>query len=177
MAERIGDPSVFAIEFEISDFKARMWNEHWGRLWLWVGGGIVGNLDEFEMIQTGLDSLLATAREERDRASEALQGLSAEDALNAVMNAGYGEEESRDAHSLSVSEGCLAAVEVLPRLTAYFFDGWEAILLECGVSKRFVYRHEGKETFEVLLPTGAFAQVVGEACAAFERLARAKLNQ
>ena len=177
MAERVGDRSVFAIGFEFSGFKARTWNEHWGRLWLSVGGATVGNLDEIEMIQTGLDSLRETACEEWEPASEALQGLSAEDSLNAVMNRRYGEEELLGAFSLSVSDECLASVEVLPRRTGPFFDGWEAILLNCGVSERFIWRCEGKETSEVLWPTGTFARVVGETCAAFEGLARAKLSQ
>jgi len=172
MAERVGDRSVFAIEFEVSDYQPRTWNECWGRLWLWVGSNAVGNLDEIEMIQTGLDSLKETALDERRQASEALQGLRGEDALDAVMKARYDEEEWRAAHPLPVLDECLASVEVLPRLTGPFFDGWEAILLDCGESERLLYRREGAETLEAVWPTGTFAGIVSDSNAAFESYAR-----
>ena len=177
MSVKVGDSTVFALEFELAGPSARTWNETWGRLWLWIGGSAVGNLEEIEMIQIGLDSLRETAGDERTQASKALQYLCGEDALNFVMEARYGEEERLITHSLPESDECLASVEVLPRRTGPFFDGWEAILLECDPLERLLYRREGKETLEAVWPTGSFAKVVSETNAAFERLVRAKLKQ
>jgi hypothetical protein len=172
---RIGDRWTFALKFEIHGDPPATWNEWWGSLWIWVEGHLVGKPHETEMVLTGLDSLQESAREDRVPASSILSGRSSKDALDAVMWARYGGDDPSPVNS-STKEESLFSLEILPRRTGPFFDGWEAILLEQGATQRFVYRQEGADVREAVWPQGTFCHVVGDARAEFERLARSMLN-
>ena len=139
-SRRIGNRWTFALEFEIQADAPRLWNESWGSLWLWVGGHLVGRPYETEMVQIGLDSLNETAGENRASASRILSACSPSEALQAVMWARYGGQDSVHVKASAVDDEALFPLEVLPRRTGLFFDGWEAILVDEGPIERFVYR-------------------------------------
>jgi hypothetical protein len=170
--QRVGDRWKLAVEFEIRDDQPRDWSEARGSLWLWVGGCLVGNPNATEMIMIALDSLRGTARDSRDMASSLLFGYSSKESLDAVMWARYGMEDQPPTRMPKAEDEKLVAVEVLPRRTGPSFDGWEAILLKDGELERFIYRREHEETAAAAWPRGTFGSVLGEARAAFERLAK-----
>ena len=177
LGQRVGDRWTFALEFEITiEPRTRAWNEWWGSLWLWADGHLVGRPSEVEMIQTGLGSLHGTASENWGVASFTLSALSPSEALDAVMWARYGEEKLRPVRINFQEMDTLLCLEVLPRSTGPFFDGWEAIILEEGTRERFIYRQEGMEVAEATWPKGTFRSVVGEAQNDFERVARSILK-
>lgn len=170
--KRVGNRWTFAVEFEIHGDRPAAWNEWWGSLWLWVEGRLVGRPDETEMVLTGLDSLQESASEERIPASSILSTYDSKEALDAVMWARYGGDGPSPLKFPTKNEEGLFSLEVLPRRTGPFFDGWEAILLEQAGTQRFVYRQEGGDVVEAVWPHGTFSHVVGDARAEFESLAQ-----
>lgn len=129
------------------------------------------------MIQTGLGSLTGTSTENWGPASYMLSAFSSKEALNTVMWACYGDEEHQSARVPVASADVLRSLEVLPRSTGPFFDGWEGIILEEGTTERFIYRREGTEVVEATWPRGTFRGVVGEAQSDFETVARSILKE
>jgi hypothetical protein len=175
--KRIGNRWLFALEFEIHGAPPANWKEWWGSLWLWVEGHLVGRPYESEMVQTALDSLQEAASEDRTRVSAVLSTYSAKEALDDVVWARYGEGGPPNGTLPLANEGDLFSLEILPRRTGPFFDGWEAILLEKGATEHFVYRQEGAIVTEAVWPQGTFSDVVGEARVEYEKLARSVLKE
>src|SRR5947209_18777421 len=98
LSHRTGWRRVFAIEFEVEPDRTRPANEWWGSLWLWVEGRCVGETHEIEMVSVGLGALIhaAKATRARARASPLFASLPAEQALDQVMRAIYGEADEPD---------------------------------------------------------------------------------
>jgi hypothetical protein len=166
-ARKFGDPSEFAVEFAALDDLGKP-ADGWGKLWLYVNGQIVGNSDEIEMIIIGLGSLRESANEDRAKASLLVAELGAGQAIEAVMWAHY---DSTPAYpQFAGHEDTLASLEVLPRNTGPFFDGWEAVLLARGREEQFVYRRPQGEVIGAVLPVGTFRRVINQAFAEFEQL-------
>ncbi len=124
------------------------------------------------MVQIGLDSLNETAQENRESASLLLSAYRPNEALQAVMSARYGAQDPINVRASGLDDQVLVSLEVLPRRTGVFFEGWEAILLDEGSTERFLYRRDDTNAIEVLWPTGTFREIIGKARREFETLAR-----
>ena len=167
---RIGNRWALAVEFDGVPDRPRAWNDWWGSLWLWVGGQLVGNPPVTEMLVVGLDALCEAAADDRTQASAMTIHVTAKHALDAVMQARYGNDSP---NGLGVADDDLFALEILPRRTGPFFEGWEAILLDQGASERFIYRTDGGQIREAVWPKGTFSTVTRRARNEFEEQARA----
>lgn len=172
LGRRVGDRWIFALEFDIQGDLPRAWNEMLGSLWLWTRGHLVGTPYEIETIKTGLDSLQEAATEDREPASRILSKCNGREALEKVMWARYGEDHDLPPGMAAVDKEALFSLEVLPRRTGPFFDGWEAILVEDGAGERFIYRHEETAVVEAVWPKGMFRRVIDQAITEFEGLAQ-----
>jgi hypothetical protein len=172
MTRQFGDRRAFAVEFETHGEAPRLWNEWWGSLWLWVDGLLVGNRDETEMIMTAVDSLWESAHEDRGEASRRIANLGAQEVLDVVMWARYGQTNQPPVEGVEPDEDVLGSLEILPRYTGPSFDHWEAALIERGGKEHFIYRHEDGEIFEAAWPVGTYRGVIDEARTGFEQLAR-----
>jgi Immunity protein 42 len=171
-ARRVGNRRLFAVEFEFdAGASPKVWNEWFGSLWLWIDGHLVGNPLESEMISIGLESLKEAATETGTRRRELLSTNDPNEALDLIMWARYGDESSPKG-KLVEDEHSLFPFEILPRRTGPFFDGWEAILIEEDDVERFIYRQRETPVTEVPWPLGTLREVVFEACAEFEAMAR-----
>ncbi|HET9363728.1 MAG TPA: hypothetical protein VFP71_01955, partial [Candidatus Angelobacter sp.] len=156
-SSRVGNRWIFAIEFEVIGDPPRVWNEWWGSLWLWIDGRVVGTPFEIEMVASGFDSLLESLyqleQQAENRTSAFLSSLPGNQALDLVMWAQYGEDESPV--GFDGNRELLRVHEVLPRGSP-FFDGWQAILLSDRLQERFIFRQEGGQVNEVKWPIGTF---------------------
>jgi len=171
-AKRVGNRWMFALEFEINGDIPRTWSELRGSLWLWAGGRLIGNLYEIETVKIGLDSLVEAAGENRAAASRILAACTRSEALKSVMWARYGEDRDPPVRLGAVDQSTLFSLEILPRRTGPFFDGWEAILFDDGAEEHFIFREGEAETMESVWPMGTFGAVIAEARTEFERLAQ-----
>src|SRR5262249_29023443 len=90
-SSRVGDRWSLAVEFEGIGDPPKLWNEWGGSLWLWVNGLVVGRPAEIEMVMTGLDSLVESAQATETRTNVLLLSLPANESLDLVMWAQYGE--------------------------------------------------------------------------------------
>jgi hypothetical protein len=171
-SSRVGDRWSFAVEFEGIGNPPKAWNEWWGSLWLWVNGQVVGRPFEIEMVMTGFDSLVESAQESETRTNSLLSSLPADQALDLVMWARYGDDSSPPEYLVG-NPLLLPRHEVLPRWTGPFFDGWEAVLIQEGLQERFIFRQKGSQVSEAHWPVGTFKSLVLEARDKFEKLATA----
>jgi hypothetical protein len=170
---RVGNRWIFAIEFEGIGDPPKVWNEWWGSLWLWANGQIVGRPFEIEMVMTGFDSLVDSAQKSENPAAANLASKPASEALDLVMWARYGVDDTPKGF-----EGdpiLLCQHEILPLATGPFFDGWEAILLAENSQERFIFRQVGGRINEALWPGGTFKSLVFQALDEFKKLATASL--
>ena len=173
ISKRVGDRRVLAVEFEIFPDLPSAPNELWGSLWLWVEGVLVGRPNETEMLQIAFESLRESARDDRGQASHVLSACSPIEALEAVMRARYGVQPGYSAETVRLNDDeILFSVEVLPRRTGPFFDGWEAILLDKGSREHFIYRQDEMAVVEAAWPIGTFARVIDEAAIEWEFIAK-----
>src|SRR5262245_51511436 len=176
LSKRMGNRWMLALEFEIHDGSASTWNETWGSLWLWVEGRLIGRPFESEMVFTGLESLREAAQETGQRGRDLLPTDNLKEALDVVMWARYGGDDSL-VRGLTIHEESLLPFEILPRRTGPFFDGWQGILVEEGAAERFILRQEGGEVTDAVWPLGTFRDVIQDGCREFERLARSPLKE
>src|ERR1700694_3127061 len=122
-------------------------NEWWGNLWLWVESRCIGDIQEKETVSVGLGSLVTAAHRTGLRASRLLSSMPAKEALELVMWAVYGEDDSK-LEELVGSRTTLYPFEVLPASDP-FFDDWQAILVEEEDTERFIYRKMNQGVSEV----------------------------
>jgi hypothetical protein len=174
---RVGNRWNFAVEFEGAGDPPRVWNEWWGSLWLWVNGQAVGRPFEIEMVMTGFDPLVESLnqleQQTENRTNAFLSLLPANEALDSVMWAQYGEDDAPKGFD---GNGALLRVhEVLPRGSP-FFDGWEAILIPEGSQERFIFRQEGGQVSEAKWPIGTYKDIVLRARVQFKNLAIASIT-
>lgn len=174
--KRIGNDSTFAVEFELSQSFPSKWNEWRGRIWLWVGGQLVGNPAETEIVSIALDSLMETARETGSRPSSRIPVQSPKELLEVVMWARYGEGGTICPRLIG-SEERLYPFEVLPRRTGPSFDNWEAVLVEQGDTERFIFRKGERNIREVSWPLGTFRDVVSRANLEFQSFTSCLLKE
>src|SRR5205814_4795156 len=113
-------------------------------------------------------SLLNAALKTGCRASSLLSPLPAEEALNLVMWAVYGDDDSRR-EKLVGSRESLYPFEILPQGDP-FFDGWEAIIIEERNAERFIFRKRGQPACEITWEPGTFKDTVLKAQAAFRNI-------
>jgi hypothetical protein len=169
---RVGNRWSFAVEFEASGERPRVWNEWWGSLWLWVGGQVVGRPFEIEMVMSGFDPLLESLYESGQKpenpTSSLLASMPADDALDLVMWSQYGDDEPPT--PFAGEQSLLSAHEVLPRGSP-FFDGWKAILIPAGSQERFIFCQEGGHAKEAKWPSGTFRSIVQISLTEFKRFA------
>lgn len=171
-SSRVGDRWSLAVEFEGIGDPPKLWNEWWGSLWLWVNGLVVGRPAEIEMVMTGLDSLVESAQATETRTNVLLLSLPANESLDLVMWAQYGE--GRPPKHFTGEPSLLVPYEVLPRLTGPFFDGWEAILIPDGLQERFIFRQKGDQVSEVKWAIGTFKGIILQSRDEFKRLAASR---
>ena len=164
----IGNKNCFGIEFDL-DSSARA-DELYGTLWIWAGGELIGNTDATELIVIGLDSLQELTSENLSDGSSILSGYTPEQALGAVMWCRYGNNDSAPIPLTHKEIDTLIGVEIFPRRTGPFFEGWEGILLIDDRAERLIYRKEGEATNIALLPLGTYSKTVRTARSAFNML-------
>jgi len=160
IAHRVGDRRVFAVEFEF-DSRHRLSADFWGCLWLWAGGKCVGQSQEIEMVEFGLSALQEAADDPGRGPNSILSSLPAEDALNLVMWARYGEDDPT-LEKAAGSRQTMEPYEILPRRTGSFFDHWQAILLERDGLETIIFRQIGQQVNVVGWPAGTFRDTVNE---------------
>ena len=174
---RVGNRWSFAIEFEGVGEPPRVWNEWWGSLWLWIDGQVVGRPIEIEMVVSGFDPLMESSyqseQQTENRTSVFLSSLPANQALDLVMWAQYGEDDAPK--GFDGNRALLKVYEVLPRGSP-FFDGWEAILISEGLQERFIFRQEGGKVNEAKWPIGTFKNLILRAREEFKKLATASMT-
>ncbi len=167
---RTGDRRIFAVEFEIELDQVRSPNEWYGCLWLWVDGRCVGESQEVEMVSIALEHLVAAAQETGSRSNRKLSSLPADEALNLVIWAAYGDDSLKLEQQLAESRQSLAKFDILPTSAGPFFDSWEATLIELGDEERFIYRRDGEAVREAKWRLGTFKDVVLQAQADFTKI-------
>jgi hypothetical protein len=62
----------------------------------------------------------------------------------------YGGDHDPPVTACATSDETLFPLEILPRRTGPFFDGWEAILLDVGSEERFIYRDAEADVMEAV---------------------------
>jgi hypothetical protein len=176
LVKRVGNHATFAVEFELTHTAPSKWNEWYGSIWLWAGARQLGNPFETEMVAIALDSLTDTARETGTRHNSIIPVESAEQILEIVMSACYGNTDGRIS-SLVRDEERLHPFEILPRRTGPSFDGWEAVLVEYDDTERFIFREEKGEVRELSWPLGTYREVVLRANHEFQSFTQALLKR
>jgi hypothetical protein len=135
-------------------------------VWLWVGGRCVGETHEVEIVEFGLNALQEAVDDPDPRTGSILASMSAEEALNLVMWARYGDDDPA-LEAVAGSRQALEPYEILPRRTGVFFDHWQAVLLEQGETETMIFRRTGQPVSVVKWSKGTFASTVCEARRAF----------
>jgi hypothetical protein len=169
---RVGDRRIFAVEFELEPNQQGPPNEWYGSLWLWVEGRCIGESHEVEMVSIGLEHLAGSAQATGSRTDPVFSSLSAGEALDFVMWAVYGENNSKLKQHLAGSRERLFKFDILATSAGPFFDDWEATIIEIGDEERFIYRKDGEPIHEARWPLGTFKGVVLQAQAEFTKLCK-----
>jgi len=116
---------------------------------------------EIEMVEFGLSALQEAADDPNRGPNSILSSMPAEDALNLVMWARYGEDDPT-LEKAAGSRQALEPHEILPRRTGSFFDHWQAILLERDGLETIIFRQIGQQVNVVGWPAGTFRNTVNE---------------
>ncbi|QRK08445.1 immunity 42 family protein [Archangium violaceum] len=160
----IGDPSRFAVEFELDEHHEREWLL--GRFCYWVGGERVGDYESGTTLNVVLFRLTSIVKDSGKREHPELAALPGAELFRRLNAALHGSEPSPDEQR--AMDEMWARFYVCPQHVDVF-DSWRVFLVDAASTARLVFgRPQGGDTVrEVNLTRGEFDRVLREA---YERL-------
>jgi hypothetical protein len=162
----VGDPSRFAIEYELDEDHGGLWL--FGRFCFWCGGAQVGNYELGASLRDVLFQLEQLVKYyERLRANPRFGAMSASAVFHTLDTALYRDIDT-DTFELAAEEQWRRH-KVVPNIDV--FDGWKGYLVEDEQTARLIFaRDPYVDVMELSLKPGEFDAVLEAALGALEKI-------
>jgi len=157
-----GDPTSFAVEYEMSEEPHREWM--YGRVCYWCKGSRVGDFSSETSLRDVLFQLERMGCDDGQRASDRFDSAPALEVFRLLDGALYGPERPELAIDPEVVESeQWARHKIIPELDV--FDDWKGFLVETGRGDRLLLSQgPHSDVVEVVIESGKVGKAMAAAC-------------
>ncbi|MCP4352055.1 MAG: hypothetical protein GY795_41860 [Desulfobacterales bacterium] len=162
---KLGNPSQFAVEFELDDSYGGEWL--YGKFCYWVNGKCIGDYELGTSLRDILFMMTNVLRDKGNRSHHALFCLEKTELFRRLNEALFGYEISQ--YYETANDECWARFNIT--LPVDVFDNWKVFLIEGKETARIIYRNPDTEdavVHEEFIAPGEFDEIIEDAYKALD---------